>query len=291
MTGTHSSNCRLNRVKNFSGRIDLSAFTECVCQTCGKKFMIHSCYIARDGVRKYCNMACRNLKKENNGRYKANEGWTTCKRCNKEFKQKPSLIRSGRGKTYCSEKCRIESTGRVPKKCMECESEFMVHIAQFDKRVHCSRRCSSIAKYRANNQVNKGVQRGKGGKRPDLNNQYFRSSWEANYARYLNYMRLHGKIIRWEYEPDTFEFKDIKKGIRFYTPDFKVFTTDGFFEYHEVKGWMDAKSITRHKRMSKYYPEIKIFIFDSKWFRKNGASLSALISNWEKNNAQGNRMY
>ena len=29
--------------------------------------------------------------------------------------------------------------------------------------------------------------RGKGGKRKDLDNVYFRNSWEANYARFLNY--------------------------------------------------------------------------------------------------------
>ncbi len=253
--------------------------------------MIHSCYIARDGFRKYCNMACRNFKGDKNPRYKADEGWTQCKKCGKSFKQKPSAILSGRGKIYCTDACRIGSTGKIPKKCNECGVEFMVHIAQFEKRKHCSTSCSSVAKYRINNQVNKGIQRGKGGKRSDLNNRYFRSSWEANYARYLNYLISQKKIVRWEYEPDTFEFHGIKKGTRFYTPDFKVYLSDSAYEYHEVKGWMDSKSITRHKRMSKHYPEIKVVILDKIWFRKNGAVLSALIPAWEKNNSKGNRMY
>lgn len=291
MTVTISSNSRLSKTKNYSGRIDLSAFTECKCQTCGKEFMIHSCYIARDGIRKYCTMVCRDFKGDKNPRYKADEGWTICKKCSKRFKQKPSLIKSGRGKKYCTDACRIESTGKVSKTCVECKTEFMVHIAQYEKRTHCSRRCASVATYRIKNQMNKGVQRGNGGKRPDLENRYFRSSWEANYARYLNYLVQKKKILRWEYEPDTFEFHAIKKGTRFYTPDFKVYQSPESFEFHEVKGWMDAKSKTRQKRMSKYYPQIKVIIIDKSWFRRNGSLLSGIIQNWEKNNPKGHRLY
>ena len=53
------------------------------------------------------------------------------------------------------------------------------------------------------------------GKREDLNNLFVRSSWEANYARYLNWLVGLGEIKSWEYEPEEFEFKTIKKGNRF----------------------------------------------------------------------------
>lgn len=122
-------------------------------------------------------------------------------------------------------------------------------------------------------------QRSVGGKRIDLDNRYFRSRWEANYARYLNFLLDRGDILKWEYEVDTFEFTAIKRGVRFYTPDFKVHFKDKM-EYHEVKGWMDSKSITRHKRMDKYYPEIKIIMIGQKWFKDN-AILSKIIKNWE----------
>jgi hypothetical protein len=87
----------------------------------------------------------------------------------------------------------------------------------------------------------------RGGKRKDLNNQYLRSKWEANYARYLNYLGLE-----WEYEPKTFEFKEIKRGTRHYTPDFYIPKEDVFIE---VKGWFTSKGETAIKRFFKYFPE------------------------------------
>lgn len=93
------------------------------------------------------------------------------------------------------------------------------------------------------------------GRRPDLNNVFFRSSWEANIARYLNFLVEQGEALRWEYEPITFEFHAIKRGTRSYTPDFRIWKPNGDYEWWEVKGWMDAKSKTRLKRFAKYYPE------------------------------------
>jgi hypothetical protein len=96
------------------------------------------------------------------------------------------------------------------------------------------------------------TRRGHGGKRADIRNgMYFRSSWEANYARYLTWLMENRQIENWEYEIDTFEFTEIKKGSRFYTPDFLVYNCDGTTEYHEVKGYMDARSRTKMNRMKK----------------------------------------
>lgn len=119
-----------------------------------------------------------------------------------------------------------------------------------------------------------------GGKRPDLNDQYFRSAWEANYARYLNFLIATEAISHWEYEPDTFEFLKIKRGTRFYTPDFKVFDLDGSHEYHEIKGYMDKKSLTQLKRMRKYFPEETVIVIGKDEYRsiKKWASM---IPNWE----------
>lgn len=89
---------------------------------------------------------------------------------------------------------------------------------------------------------------------------FFRSMWEANYALYLDFLIEKGKIIKWEFEPDTFIFEKIKLGTRSYTPDFKIYGLDGSIEYHEVKGYMDSKSKTKLKRMDKYYPDIKLHL-------------------------------
>lgn len=119
-----------------------------------------------------------------------------------------------------------------------------------------------------------------GGKRIDLDNKYFRSSWEANYARYLNWLVKQGCLQKWEYEPDEFEFVNIKRGNRYYKPDFKVFNNDNTFEYHEVKGYYDAASLTKLKRFKKFYPDLQLKMIDVNWFKRN-KHLKRIINFWE----------
>jgi len=92
---------------------------------------------------------------------------------------------------------------------------------------------------------------------------FFRSSWEHKYALILEIWKGLGAVKAWEHEPETFWFEKIKRGVRSYTPDFKVFWTDGRIEYHEVKGWMDGKSKTKLKRMAKYHPSVKMVLIDA----------------------------
>lgn len=124
--------------------------------------------------------------------------------------------------------------------------------------------------------------RAKSGKREDLNGLFVRSAWEANYARYLNLLIKSGSIFKWEYEPDTFVFHEIKRGTRSYTPDFKVWDKDNDeFYYIEIKGWMDAKSKTKLNRMAKYYPEISIRLVQKKEYAELESKASRLIGRWE----------
>ena len=106
---------------------------------------------------------------------------------------------------------------------------------------------------------------------------YFRSGWEPNYALYLDFLIKQKQIKKWEYEVDTFWFEKIKRGVRSYKPDFKVFNNDGSFEYHEVKGWMDAKSKTKLRRMAKYYPEIKMVLIDAPVYNDIKKKLGAML--------------
>ena len=126
------------------------------------------------------------------------------------------------------------------------------------------------------------TRRGRGGRRDDLEGLYLRSSWEANYARYLNFLLEHGDIAAWEYEPDTFEFEGIKRGTRFYTPDFKITNANGGIEYHEIKGYMDSRSRTQLKRMAKYHPDIKVVLIDKDAYYAIARDVSALIPEWER---------
>lgn len=108
---------------------------------------------------------------------------------------------------------------------------------------------------------------------------YMRSKWEYNYACFLDFLIKHGEIERWEHEPDTFWFEQIRRGVRSYLPDFKVYNKDGSVEYHEVKGYMDRKSKTKLKRMKKYYPEVKMVLIDQKRY-KAIKKIASLINNW-----------
>lgn len=143
-------------------------------------------------------------------------------------------------------------------------------------------RSDNLLKRIAAGEMRQGYSRTRGGKRDDLEGMYFRSAWEANYARYLNFLLAKGDIAGWEFECKTFIFEKIKRGTRAYTPDFRVLFHDGRHEWHEVKGWMDAKSKTRLDRMARYFPEERIIVIDGKWFKAANRTLPAIIKGWER---------
>lgn len=110
---------------------------------------------------------------------------------------------------------------------------------------------------------------------------YVRSRWEANMARLLEFRRANGDILDWEYEPITFWFEKIKRGVRSYKPDFRVTENDMSQHYVEVKGWMCARSKTTLKRMKKYHPDVKIDLVDGKRFRVIHNQMKHVIKDWE----------
>jgi hypothetical protein len=111
--------------------------------------------------------------------------------------------------------------------------------------------------------------------------KFFRSRWEANYARYLEFLKQNGKILDWLHEPETFWFLEIKRGSRSYLPDFKVINIDGSHYWVEVKGWMDDRSKTKLKRFAKYYPQEKLELIRANWFKKNNDMMKNIVPEWE----------
>lgn len=109
---------------------------------------------------------------------------------------------------------------------------------------------------------------------------HFKSAWEANIACYFEYLKLLGEIKDWEYEPITFWFEKIKRGVRSYKPDFKIIKLDDSFYYVEVKGWMDSKSKTKLNRMRIYYPNIEMVLIDSKKYAEISKNYRNIISDW-----------
>lgn len=109
---------------------------------------------------------------------------------------------------------------------------------------------------------------GKCGIRQDLK-RYFRSKWEANFARLCNYLG-----IEWEYEPCRFIFDRCS-----YLPDFYLPVCDLWVE---VKGRLTDNARLRLAEMSKYYPNERVWLVDKYIYALLRKSYSSLIPNWEK---------
>lgn len=117
-----------------------------------------------------------------------------------------------------------------------------------------------------------------GGKR-----NYYRSRWEANYARWLQILKERGEIFDWEHEPKTFWFDGIKRGARSYKPDFRVVggIAPDDVTWHEIKGWMDSRSCTVLRRFAKYHPDEVLILVDSKRYATLDKWARAQIQGWE----------
>lgn len=111
--------------------------------------------------------------------------------------------------------------------------------------------------------------------------KFYRSKWEANYAYYLQWLKEKGQILDWKHEPKTFWFDGIKRGCVSYLPDFLVTELSGSEAYHEVKGWMDDRSVTKIKRMAKYHPNVKLIVIDKKGYAALKRSVQGIVPGWE----------
>lgn len=111
---------------------------------------------------------------------------------------------------------------------------------------------------------------------------YFRSRWEANYARYLQWLKERGEIYEWEHEPHTFWFEGVKRGCMSYLPDFRVTENSSERVYHEVKGWMDERSKTKIERMATYYPGVKLRVIDGRQYNALQKTMRPLVREWEE---------
>lgn len=129
------------------------------------------------------------------------------------------------------------------------------------------------------------------GRRADLGDMFFRSSWEANYARYLNLLLSMGVVAEWAYEPQKFRFEGIKSGTTNYTPDFRVvYKGDTTPEFVELKGFTTPKDRTKWRRMKKYHPGIRLTVITSKEYYALARKWSSSIPNWESDKGGGRKI-
>lgn len=120
------------------------------------------------------------------------------------------------------------------------------------------------------------------GVRPDIGSMRFRSSWESNFARYLDMLIKLGIVEHWEFEPETFWFKGIKRGTVSYLPDFRIkYRGDPKLEYVEIKGRIEPRDKTKWKRMARYHPHIMLVIVGPKEYRAIARKWASAIPGWE----------
>lgn len=99
-------------------------------------------------------------------------------------------------------------------------------------------------------------------------NIWFRSRWEANFARVLDYLGIH-----FQYEPKTFTI-----GNHTYTPDFYIPSKK---LYIEIKGYIDKWSRKRDKLLRKNYPNISLIILDPSIYQSVTKRFRYKIPLWE----------
>lgn len=126
------------------------------------------------------------------------------------------------------------------------------------------------------------ISNSKGSYRKDLK-MYFRSSWEANYARMLNFEK-----IEWEYEKRQFTFYHPDGTIDFvYTPDFYI----GYLI--EIKGHAESSKkwtcncnrCVRDKekmdRFSAEYPDTRLEMIGKKEYKELVKKYAGQVPKWE----------
>lgn len=97
---------------------------------------------------------------------------------------------------------------------------------------------------------------------------FVRSAWEANMVRF--YRKTGTCFI---YEPCEFEFVGLKRGNRFYKPDFYL-PKEGV--YVELKGFIDKQSFVKLKRFRQYHPDsaVRLRIIINRVRKKDKISLT-----------------
>jgi len=140
-----------------------------------------------------------------------------CLLCNITFEAKPSRI----NEFFCSRKC-FNDFNRETKVCVTCKKTFQIKKSD-SHIVRCSRKCQFIDQSNGKIKIHLN---GRTGYRIDLGfKYYFKSSLEADFARFLNYFG-----IEFQYEQTTFQTT-----IGAYTPDFFIPQLNLFIELKGVE--------------------------------------------------------
>lgn len=240
-----------------------------ICKFCAEKFY------TRSDRKVFCSSDCR-IKSMKRNLFHVN-----CVSCKKDISLYLSEFLTKK-KHFCSSRCHRDwkiknlvgednpnyKGGLVEKFCIECGGKYEVPASR-DVSKFCSQSCFGTFLVK-NKEFAAG--RFRAGRRIDLGNIFFRSRWEANFARVLNYLN-----VKWEYEVKTFRFKYRGRMVSyipdFYLPDFNC--------YVEVKGYLDRRSKLKLLLMNDNYPDVELFLIDKKDYGVIKSDYGLKVDNWE----------
>jgi hypothetical protein len=101
----------------------------------------------------------------------------------------------------------------------------------------------------------------------------FRSSWEANTARILNYLK-----IKWSYEPQRFWLSNSMS----YLPDFRLESDNPWgVKWIEIKGLWNKHDRAKLRLFMTMYPKETIKIITRVEYQKLTKQYKSLIPEWE----------
>jgi hypothetical protein len=121
----------------------------------------------------------------------------------------------------------------------------------------------------------------------------FRSRWEANIARLLNWQVETKAIKSWSYEPRLFKFPDKQFKNRNsqrrpgFIIDFGVETLAGETVYYEVKGLWTGDADRKKSRMNEFYPDIIVIWIDEKEYHRVEEAYGDIVPGWEHSRRTG----
>ena len=181
-----------------------------ICECCKKEYKKPA---SRAKTSKYCSKECKN---KSSAKYEIKQ----CEVCGIEFKSK-------RGKTYCARACYLKKNKkeRVTLKCEYCGIDYQRPKGRETK--YCGKECQNKAQSSGLHEI---PSNGRLGFRYDLpNNYFFKSSLEADYARWCE---ATNKPYVYEHKTFTVEYDGRDKQ---YTPDFYHPDEDRYVELKAIR--------------------------------------------------------
>lgn len=262
---------RENKAKYCSNKCRYKSQIKLVCLKCAVCGKTISLPPNRLRGKNFCSLRCRVLASKT-------RPLLTCPVCKKTFKAHYSDRKTGEHlrQKYCSRKCMaIAYSHKLVVTCEACGKRFSVPPSSKDRRF-CSVDCSTIIWSETIKEQYRTGKRKEGlvinqfwaSKRADLNNQFFRSSWEANIARFLNFLD-----IKWIYEPERIP---LANGTT-YLPDFFLPDLQCYFE---VKGWF--KNVQWQEKVKLFSRSHDIVVIDKQLYLAIERCFGKIVSNWEK---------